>query len=130
MNYNTTKRIDAVSKQVTAEKALKQRNKEYDELTARYNALRNMNEEQDKIIKDLLERFDKGGIIYTVNGNHVTNVVYMPEISLYTYYQELDNRIIKYINTPLYAKIPFVKVIDREIKVDENEYKKFLGGIL
>lgn len=134
MDYDKRKRLESIHAQDKAQQELKQRNKEYKDLEDRYNALRTMNEEQDKVIKDLLARYDKECYNVTVNGNWVTEIIDLPSYRSYLPLQEIEgydmNKIKQFMQMPLYHKIPFVYVQDRQLRIDKTQYNKFLGGLI
>ena len=133
-DYNTTKRIESVNKMVKAQKELKQRNKDYADLEERYNALRTMNDEQDRIIHDLLARDDKECLYVTINNDYVTSIVELQAYHTYLPLQEINgiewNKLMQFMKTPLYAKIPFIKLNGRLLELDKAQYNKFIGGLI
>ncbi len=135
--YNTKKRIESVELKVTAEKALSIRNKEYQDLEDSYNALRIMNDEQDKIIHDLLERYNVECINATITNGNVTNIVELDAVRVYLPLQEIlgydMNKVIQFMQTPLYQGnegLQFVYVEDRKLKINKIKYNKFMEVIL
>jgi hypothetical protein len=84
--------------------------------------------ELNQRIKDLRERFEKGGVIYTVNNGYVSSAKQMLPFSEWTY----DQPIPKEIGTKLYTKIPFYKIEDRQLVEDTKQKNKYLiiGGLI
>lgn len=84
------------------------------------------NLELTKQIKDLQNRFIKGGVVYTINNGYVSNAIELPTDSEYTFKQSIP----KGIGSKLYHRFPFVKVTNRQLTIDETQYKKYKGAIL
>jgi hypothetical protein len=84
------------------------------------------NLELGKRVKDLQARFEKGGVVYTINNGYVSSAVCIREYSEYTYDQPIPSE----IGTKLYAKIPFYKIVNRQLEIDETQYKKYKGVLL
>lgn len=78
------------------------------------------------INEDLRNRFMTGGIAYTINNGYVSSAIEIKPISEWTYTQEIP----KEIGTALYSKIPFVKVVDRQLTIDTKQKNKYKGAIL
>ena len=129
-NYMAKKYTTEQDKRIKRDRTIKQMEIQHKEDLDIIAVLTQENLKLGKINSDLRNRFIKGGIIYTINNGYLSSVKIMNEISLYTYNQEIDDRIIKYIDTPLYAKTPFGIEDGRKLKVDEDQWKKFIGGIL
>ena len=137
MGFETNKRIESVELKVTAEKALTKRNHEYEELTRFYNAQRDTLKEQDKIIHDLLERYNVECINATITNGNVTNIVILDAHREHLPLQEISgydmNNVIQFMQTPLYQGnegLQFVYIENRILKINKIKYNKFLGGIL
>ena len=133
MDYNTRKRLEATTKQTEAERKYKQSVRDYNDLTERYNALKTMNDEQDKVIKDLLGRFERGGYVITKNAsNQVLTLSVMLELSEYLPNQDLTgwDWYLAQMNNPLYRIFPFVEVENRQLVINETTLKKYKGAIL
>jgi hypothetical protein len=79
------------------------------------------NLELGKLVKDLQARFEKGGVVYTMNDGYVSSAKHLPQYSEYTY----DQPIHEAIGTALYNRYPFVIVEDRQLRIDEAQYKKY-----
>jgi hypothetical protein len=84
------------------------------------------NYELGKQVKDYQERFVKGGVVYTVNNGYLSSAIKLPQYSEYTY----DQPIPKEVETTLYQKIPFVKVVNRQLEIDITQYNKYKGALI
>ena len=82
-SYNTKKRIEATKKQVKAEQDLKELQIKYDNLQHSYNALRDMNNQQDKVIKDYIKRDEKECYYAIMQGNNVLRLDYLQAYHTY-----------------------------------------------
>lgn len=122
------KEVDAITKE------LKQRTHELKEAQDIIAVLTQENLEIGKINKDLMLRYDKECINITkdINGM-VTDITYLPAYRTYLPYQEIEgysmSDIYGIIQTPLYAKFPFIYEEDRQLRIDESQLTKYkLGG--
>ena len=136
-SYNTKKRIEATKKQVKAEQDLKELQIKYDNLQHSYNALRDMNNQQDKVIKDYIKRDEKECYYAIMQGNNVLRLDYLQAYHTYLPYQAIEGYdmdwIIAQMETPLYQRFPFVKTNDRQLEIDETklkQYKAIKGGLI
>lgn len=89
-------------------------------------ALTQENLELGKINKDLVARFEKGGLAVAVNNGFVVEVGVIPKYSEYTYDQPIPSG----ISTALYKHIPFIELHDRQLRINETQYKKYKGALL
>lgn len=98
------------------------------------SALTVTNQEQDKIIKDLLARYEKECYnVIEVNGN-VVGIYELPSYRTYLPLQEIEgydmNKIKRYIETPLYQKnqaLQFVYKQGNQLRIDKTKYNKFIS---
>jgi len=88
----------------------------------------------NKMLKDYQERYNKPCYNVVVNNEYVTEVHELPAYREYLPLQEIEgydmNKVKQFMQTSLYAKIPFVYVKDRQLCIDQTQYKKFIGGLI
>ena len=88
----------------------------------------------NSMLKDYQERYNKECYNVVVNNGYVSQVYELPAYREYLPLQPIGgydmNKIAQFMQTPLYAKIPFVYIDNRMMKIDKTKYKKFIGGLI
>jgi len=116
-------------KWLAAVKQLAEANKQLkDEQLSNHIKLKHIEKLELEVAK-LNERWTKlqsGSLVYTLDSNgFVDNMVNIPNDFKTTYPQELP----KGFGTALYHKNRFIKIDNGVIVIDEEQYKKYIGGI-
>ena len=114
---------DKLTKEILEHKATKKELQDAQDIIA---ALTQENLELGKQVKDYRDRFIKGGVSYTINNGYVSSATYIEPISEWTYLQPIHDA----IGTRLYKTFPFIKVVDRQLTIDETQYKKYKGALI
>ena len=134
-DYATKKYVTEQKKSILKERTIKELQKELSIAQDFIASLTNENLELGKRLKDYEDRYNKECYNIVVDNGYVTEIIKLPAYREYLPLQEIYgydmNVIIGQMKTPLYKVFPFVKVVDRQLKVDAKQLNKFkLGGIL
>jgi hypothetical protein len=123
MDKRTELLIKSQNKVIELDKALKQRNIDYDILQDQFNAM--------EIDRDYWQGkwklLQQGALIYTEDSEgYIDNCVIVPNDFVSTFTQDVP----KEIGTIAYNRNRFYKVVNGQLDIDKDKYKKYIGGIL
>lgn len=131
-NYTKQKTLNFKQKK-EIDKLKKQHNEDMDIIAAQTQELQS----NEKIIEDLRARYEKKAYNVVINNGNVTEIHILPEYRTYLPYIELDgydmSKLMQFMKTPLYQNneaLQFMYEENRQLRVDETKYKKFLGGLV
>ena len=133
-DYAARKYTTEQKERIKRDRTIKEQDKQHQDDLDIIATLTNENLQLGKRLKDYEERYNKECYNVVVNNGYVTDIIILPAYRSYLPLQEINgydlNKVIQFMQTPLYSKIPFVYVEDRQLRINEIEYNKFIGGLI
>ena len=117
----TKQRLQLIKDNEAQRKRILKLDKEILDANEANSVLTNENGELEKIIKDLRNRFIKGGLNYIEHNGYVVGVVRMFSDSEYTFNQDVP----KEIGTARYNVCPFYVMINRQLEIDKIKKARY-----
>jgi hypothetical protein len=126
----TTEQKERIKRDRTIKEMEAQHQDDLDIIAAQNTELLKLN----SMLKDYQERYNKECYNVVVNNGYVSQIHELPAYREYLPLQPIEgydmNKITQFMQTPLYAKIPFVYIDNRQLCIDKTKYKKFIGGLI
>lgn len=133
-DYMAKKYTTEQDKRIKRDRTIKQMESQHKEDLDIISVLTQENLKLNSMLKDYQARYNKECYNVVVNDDYVTEIHELPAYREYLPLQPIEgydmDKIKQFMQTALYAKIPFVYIKKRQLCIDKTQYNKFLGGIL